>query len=220
YSTYRVFDIVHRNNDRWMLGRPILLFRKEAAVNRSGSLDAGRVGFGCGYRDVIAHVLTKHLGLPTERRLIELRHPLAILIRHFKVNDRIHGSISNKVKCSCLKKTALVGVWVQIQCHAIRCRRQRKLYRTRSGIIFGPNPRATNFASHTFLDVAKTDRMLLRPEIALAGHERPPDVPECPKSVPKCPRKRVFCGNLGGDHEVESAKLGISQEICAANGWR
>ena len=86
-------------------------------------------------------------------------------------------------------------------------------------LFLGPNPRAATFALHSFLDLAKTDRMLLRPEIALAGHERPADVAKCPKSVPKCPRKRVFAGTLGDDHEVESAKLGISQKICAAIGW-
>src|SRR5262245_16328450 len=74
-----------------MLRGPIGLPREKAPVDRPCLLGAALVGLCCVGKDVVAHVLPKHLRLPAERSLIEFRHPLAVVVRHFKVHDGIHA---------------------------------------------------------------------------------------------------------------------------------
>src|SRR5262245_43202969 len=66
YSPDRVSDIFHCNNDGWVLRRPIGLFREKAAVNRARSFWAFRIGFRGRCKNVVAHILTKRLRLPTK----------------------------------------------------------------------------------------------------------------------------------------------------------
>src|SRR5215475_13832817 len=65
-SPDRVCDIFHRNNDGWVLRWPIGLFRKKAAVNRTGFFGALLIGFSGRGKNVVTHILIKQLRLPTK----------------------------------------------------------------------------------------------------------------------------------------------------------
>jgi hypothetical protein len=73
-----------------MLRRPVRPLREEAAVDRPWLLGAGPIGFGRRGKDIVAHLLPKHLRLPAKCVLVELRHALAVVVGHFEVNDRVH----------------------------------------------------------------------------------------------------------------------------------
>lgn len=73
------------------MSEPIGPFLEKPAVYRAGYLGTVRVGFRGRGEHVLAHILTAHLGLPTECRPIKRRHPLPILVRHLKVHDGIHA---------------------------------------------------------------------------------------------------------------------------------
>src|SRR5262245_36868996 len=73
-----------------MLRRPVRPFREEAAIDRAWLLGASPVGFGRRGKNIVAHLFAKHLRLPAERGLIELRHARPVVVGHFEVNDRVH----------------------------------------------------------------------------------------------------------------------------------
>jgi hypothetical protein len=88
------FDVIHRDDDRRILRGPIVFFRVKAPVDRAGPFGAFLVGFRGGCKDIISHVLAKHLRLPAECLLIKLRHTLSVVEWNLKVNDRVHHSSS------------------------------------------------------------------------------------------------------------------------------
>src|SRR6476619_3812990 len=73
-----------------MLRRPVGLSREKAAVYCAWSFGTALIRFGRRGLDIVAHLLTKHPRLPAKRISVELRHALAVVVRHFEVNDRIH----------------------------------------------------------------------------------------------------------------------------------
>src|SRR5215510_8727862 len=79
-STQRTTDV------RWPVGIP----SEEAAINRPRAYRAALIPFGGRGKDIVAHLLPKHLCLPAKRVLVELRHALAIVVGHFEVYDRAH----------------------------------------------------------------------------------------------------------------------------------
>src|SRR5437016_2220306 len=61
----RFLDIVDGDHDGWMLPWPIGPFLEKPAVNRAGCFGTLLVGFRGRGNHVLAHILAKHLRLPT-----------------------------------------------------------------------------------------------------------------------------------------------------------
>jgi hypothetical protein len=106
---HRGADVVHRDHDRGVLRRPVGLALIEAAIDRAGRLDHAIHRFGGVRHHVVAHLLAQHLGLPAEGGLVEGRHALAVVIRHFKMNDGIHGEVSLGGLCGQAKRVYRVA---------------------------------------------------------------------------------------------------------------
>src|SRR5215470_8696558 len=91
HISHRGLNVINRNDDGRVLRRPVGLLREEAAIDRTGLLWAvAFVRFSCPGKNIVAHILAKRLRLPTKSALIELRHALAVVVRHFEVNNRTH----------------------------------------------------------------------------------------------------------------------------------
>src|SRR5262245_47773399 len=73
-----------------MLRRPVGLSREEATIYCARSFGTALISFGGRGNDIVAHLLAQHSLLPAKRISIEIRHALAVVVRHFEVNDRIH----------------------------------------------------------------------------------------------------------------------------------
>src|SRR5258706_2012648 len=84
---HALLDVLHRDHDRGMLLRPVRLLRKEAAVD-PGRLPRGAVrrAFRRRGKDVVAHRPAQLLVFPSERRGVELRHAVGIVLGHLDMN--------------------------------------------------------------------------------------------------------------------------------------
>jgi hypothetical protein len=73
---HRCFDVVHCDDDGWILGRPVFLLWIEAAIDRARRLrTAALVRLGSLHQYVVTHLRPKLLRLPAKGALIEIPHP-------------------------------------------------------------------------------------------------------------------------------------------------
>src|SRR5688572_24274518 len=93
----RLSDVLHGDDDRRMLARPVRLLREESAVDHPGLLRhaVGRA-LGRPGQDVVTHLLAQLRHLPSERCLVELRQAGRIVVRHLEVNNGIHVRLLEK----------------------------------------------------------------------------------------------------------------------------
>src|SRR5262245_21808466 len=86
----RALDVINRDDERRMLRRLVGLSRVETTIDCTRSPGTALIGVSRHRKDVIVHLLTKHPGLPSKGLAVKFRHALAIVVRHFEVNDGVH----------------------------------------------------------------------------------------------------------------------------------
>src|SRR5262249_13988104 len=100
-APHRRFDVIHPDDDRRVLRRPVGLLREESAIDGAGGSTRLYIRLGSGDEHIVAHIGAEHLRLPAESLFVKPRHASSIFRRHFKVNDGAHrdhdgGSLSKR----------------------------------------------------------------------------------------------------------------------------